>query len=88
MYLRFVVPETDEELERPLGVLNALFRLRRDGKLYRHEEEHLNSIARWFNQNLEQPTRFTAAKPPFYRKKSRALSWFKDSAREHIARNA
>ena len=30
-------------------------------------------------------TRFTASKGPFYRKKSRALSWFKDSAREHIA---
>jgi hypothetical protein len=25
-------------------------------------------------------------KPPFYRKKSRAISWFKDTAHEHITR--
>jgi len=37
-------------------------------------------------ENLEKPTRFTASKPPFYRKRSRAISWFKDSATEHLAR--
>ena len=31
-------------------------------------------------------TRFTASKHPFYSKKSRAISWFKDSATEHLAR--
>lgn len=40
----------------------------------------------WFNQNLERPTRFTASRAPFYRKKSRALSWFKETATEHLAR--
>jgi hypothetical protein len=29
--------------------------------------------------------RFTAAKAPFCRKKNRALSWFKDTAIDHIA---
>lgn len=33
-----------------------------------------------------QPARFTASRPPFYRKKSRAISWFKDTAHEHVAR--
>ena len=38
----------------------------------------------WFNTHLEKPTRFTASNPPYYRKKSRAISWFKDTAHEHI----
>jgi hypothetical protein len=39
----------------------------------------------WFDENLERPVRFTAARTPFYRKKNRALSWFKDTAVEHLA---
>jgi hypothetical protein len=33
---------------------------------------------------LERPSRFTASKPPYYRKQERAISWFKDSAADHI----
>jgi hypothetical protein len=36
-------------------------------------------------RKLRKPTRFTASKPPFYRKKSKAISWFKDSAQNHLA---
>jgi len=67
-------------------VFHAVWNLRDAGKLYPHEEEHHDSIRWWFSGNLERPTRFTASKPPFYRKKSRAISWFKDSATEHVAR--
>jgi len=34
----------------------------------------------------EKPTRFTASKGPFFRKQNRAISWFKDSAEEHLSR--
>lgn len=44
-----------------------------------------DSVRWWFNANLARPTRFTAAKAPFWRKRNRALSWFKDSAIDHIA---
>ncbi len=40
----------------------------------------------WFNKNLGKPTRFTASKPPFYRKKNKAICWFKHTASEHLAR--
>jgi hypothetical protein len=33
---------------------------------------------------LERPRKFTSAKPPYYRKRQNGLSWFKDSAPEHI----
>jgi len=86
MYLRFVVTEIDEDSERALGVFHAVRCLRDMGKLYPYEEDHHDMVRWWFNENLERPTRFTASRAPFYRKKSRALSWFKDTATEHLAR--
>jgi hypothetical protein len=86
MYLRFVVADIDEDSGRELGVFHAVRNLRDGGKLHTHEEEHHDSIVQWFDEHLEKPTRFTASKPPFYRKKSKAISWFKDTAHEHLAR--
>jgi hypothetical protein len=86
MYLRFVVAEIDADSERALGVFHAVRYLRDSGKLYAYEEDQHDMVRWWFNENLERPTRFTAAKAPFYRKRNRALSWFKDTAVAHLAR--
>ena len=86
MYLRFVVADIDEDSGKELGVFQAMYRLRDAGNLDPHEEEQHDVIRRWFSENLEKPTRFTASKPPFYRKQPKAISWFKDEAHEHIAR--
>ena len=85
MYLRFVVGEIHPNSQSELGVFQAAVNLRNDGKLYAYEEEERDVIRQWFNDNLEKPKRFSASKPPFYRKPSKAISWFKDSARQHIA---
>lgn len=84
MYLRFVVAEIDEDSERALGVFHAIGYLRDGGELHDYEEEQHDIVRWWFNQNLERPTRFTTAKAPCYRKKNRALCWFKDTAVEHL----
>ncbi len=84
--MRSVIADIDEDSERELGVFHAVGNLREQGKLLPHEEEQHDLIRQWFNENLEKPTRFTASKPPVYRKKSKAISWFKDSAHEHLAR--
>ena len=86
MYLRFVVPTIDEDSERALGVFHAVWSLRYAGKLYAYEEDHHDEVRWWFSAHLARPTRFTASKPPFYRKKNRAVCWFKDTATEHLAR--
>jgi hypothetical protein len=86
MYLRFVVADLDEDSGMELGIFHAVGNLREDGKLYSYEQEQHDQIRKWFNENLQKPTRFTASKPPFYRKKNKAISWFKDNAHEHIAR--
>ena len=86
MYLRFVVADIDEDSERALGVFHAVRYLRDAGKLYAYEEDQHDMVRWWFNENLEKPTRFTASKPPFYRKKNKAICWFKHTASEHLAR--
>jgi hypothetical protein len=86
VYVRFAVSEIHEHSQHGVGVFQALYRLRDAGKLYPYEEDHLHSVSEWFNTHLDKPTRFTAAKPPYYRKESKAISWFRDTAHEHIAR--
>ncbi|MGH9714077.1 MAG: hypothetical protein ACRD5M_12340 [Candidatus Acidiferrales bacterium] len=85
MYIRFVVADIHHNSQKELGIFHAVGNLRRNGKLYTYEEEQHDLIRQWFNEHLEKPTRFTAAKPPYYRKQSMAISWFKDSAGEHLA---
>jgi hypothetical protein len=85
MYIRFAAAEIHETSQCGLGIFQALYRLPDNGKLYPYEEEHLRTVSEWFDIHLEEPTRFTAAKRPYYRKESKAISWFKDSAHEHIA---
>lgn len=84
-YVRFVVPKLCEDSQMELGLFQAIAELRTTGQLAPHEEEEDERIGRWFNEHLEKPTRFTASKPPYYRRQSKAISWFKDSAHEHIA---
>jgi hypothetical protein len=86
MYVRFVISQLDEDSHRSLGIFHAAFNLRDGGLLYPHEEANLEELRLWFNANLKKPTRFTSSKPPYYRKKNKAVSWFKDSARQHIAK--
>jgi len=84
MYLRFVVAQLDEDSERALGVFHAVRYLRDEGKLHPFEEEQHDMVRGWFNENLARATRVTAAKTPCYRNRNRALSWFKDTAVEHL----
>ena len=86
MYLRFVVADIDEDSERALGVFHAVRYLRDAGKLYAYEQDQHDMVRWWFNENLGKPTRFTASKPPFYRKRNKAICWFKHTASEHLAR--
>jgi hypothetical protein len=84
MFLRFVIADRDRESHQELGLFHAAGRLRDSDSLSEAEETLLQEVRDWFNINLEKPRRFTSAKPPYYRKRQNGISWFKDSAREHI----
>ena len=84
MYLRFVVPDIHPRSQKELGVLKAAGNLRNTGKLAPHEIQAMDAAFDWFNKNLRIPTRFTRSRPSGDRKKNKAISWFKDTAHEHL----
>ena len=67
-------------------MFHAVHRLLDQGKLYKHEVVIVRETLDWFDKNLEEPDRFTKSKRPFCQKKKRAISWFKSSSMEHLAR--
>jgi hypothetical protein len=87
VFIRFVVDEKDEESLVPLGVFHALGRLQDIGVLDEAESVLAKQHYQWFKDNLKTPTKFTRSKSKApYRKKRKAISWFKDTAAEHLRR--
>ena len=84
-YIRFVVGVRDPDSGYRQGILQAAFELAHSGRLLANEFEQLNSVKRWLNANLRKPTRF-ARKRNVSHRRTRGLSWFKDSATEHLRR--
>jgi hypothetical protein len=54
------------------------------GALLAYEEEQYDALYEWFRKNLKKPRSFTRSSKPHAKKV--ALSWFKDTALEHIAK--
>jgi hypothetical protein len=86
VYIRFAIHRKNEDSGRALGIFHAAMDLRDFGEIEPWERNLLLELRDWFNENLEAPDRFTASKPPYNRKQSKAISWFKDTAVEHIGR--
>jgi hypothetical protein len=86
MFIRFAITQKDRDPSRDSGIFQVAAQLRDTGKLYEHEHNQLRDLLNWFNTHLEKPSRFTASKPPYYRKQQRAISWFKHSANTHISK--
>jgi len=83
MYLRFTTQFINPYGELETGIFMALKYLRDDHSLTK--EEHiikLKELSRWFDKNLEKPTRLSKGTSKYNADIS--LSWFKDSAQEHI----
>jgi hypothetical protein len=86
VYIRFVIGEIHPDSLTETGVFHVAYRLRDESALYEYEEGFLRELLKWFSENLETPSKFTNSKPPYHSKKTKAISWFKDSAVEHIAK--
>lgn len=83
MYLRFTTQFINPYNEPETGIFMALKYLRDDHPTTRDEDiNKLKLLTGWFNQYLDKPDKFSNAsnKNPA----SISLSWFKDSAKEHI----
>ena len=84
MFIRFIVHEIDPDSGRRQGLFQAAVSLRESGRLTASDHEHLDQVREWFNQHLERPERLAFSSRP--NAEARALSWFKDTALEHIAK--
>lgn len=82
MFTRFVVHTNDEDSGRRQGLFQALAKLHAEGRLAGHHRDAYLEIQDWFRLHLARPDSFARAVRPHAKKV--ALSWFKDSAAEHI----
>lgn len=82
MYIRFVVQKKHHSSQKRLGVFHAIRYLRDDKLLTPTELKIEKEIMDWFGKNLEVPKRFAKSKNKMPIKK--AISWFRDTAIEHI----
>jgi hypothetical protein len=81
-FVRFVVHTKDEDSGRRTGIFQAASELRDSAKMTSDEWRRLQNIREWFNDKLEKPTRLSLSARP--NRKAQAISWFKESATEHI----
>ena len=84
MLVRFVVHKNDEDSGRRQGLFHALSDLESEDALLPHEQAQFDEIYEWFRKHLKRPRSFTRSSKPHAKKV--ALSWFKDTAVEHIAK--
>lgn len=84
MYIRFVIHANDESSGRRQGLFHAMETLQDAGTLYAYEQEQYDAIYNWFRHNLQKPSSFSRSSSPAA--KDVALSWFKGTAKDHIAK--
>lgn len=82
MYLRFTTQFKNEYGQPETGVFQALGYLIRSEQVFDYDHARLKEIQAWFNRELERPKRFN--KHSSKNKGDVAISWFKDSATEHL----
>lgn len=69
------------------GPFEAAYSLRDSGDVEASDSEALAEHLGWFEQHLDTPSRFNrTTSKGFYRRRTRGIAWFKDTATEHVAR--
>ncbi|MDA8747285.1 hypothetical protein N9M66_03635 [Litoreibacter sp.] len=88
MYLRFVQSCPVEGMRARQGFFDAAYDLRRCPTSDPMTVERLRILLDWFDDHLDLPARFNKTKSKGYlHKETRGLSWFRPSAKEHLAKS-
>jgi len=86
-FIRFVVARRHPDSGVEDGTFGLAYELRESPHVEPADRNVLAENLRWFEKNLRTPTRFNRTKSKgFYRRKTRGIAWFKDSATEHLTR--
>lgn len=83
-FIRFVIEDIDRDSGRRQGLFQAAKALRDAGLLTGVDHERLENIRAWFNEHLERPARLAVSSRPH--SKAQAISWYRDTATQHIAK--
>jgi hypothetical protein len=86
-FIRFVISHRHQESGLYEGTFRLAYRLRGSSVVTPQDRTVLSDALNWFEENLGTPARFgrTSSKG-FYRRNTRGISWFKDTAVDHLAR--
>jgi hypothetical protein len=69
------------------GLFVPAYKLRDDPALSETEREQLSDTLDWFETNLKTPARFNRTRSKgYYRRNTRGIAWFRDTANECISR--
>src|SRR4029453_2639411 len=86
-FIRFVLARQHLESGVKEGTFALAYQLRDSPQVEAAHRDLLAENLAWFEKNLETPTRFNrSTSKGFYRRKTRGIAWFKDTATEHLAR--
>lgn len=84
-FMRFVLARRHPDSGVEAGVFGAAYDLRASKDLSPENRKSLEEALSWFEANLQTPERFTRSKSKgFYRRNTRGIAWFRDSAQEHL----
>jgi hypothetical protein len=82
MFIRFVSGEIDEDSQVAAGLFCAIDKVGETSFMSRHDRELLRDLEWWFDENLKSPVKHLPRRYNY----ELAVSWFKPTAREHLAR--
>lgn len=86
-FMRFVLARRDPDSGVEAGVFSAAYDLRASKHLSPEDRTSLEDALSWFETNLQTPERFNRSRSKgFYRRMTRGIAWFRDSAHEHLLR--
>lgn len=86
-FIRFVIRQTHPDSGVEAGVFGLAYALRDSPRVEAEDRALLTATLAWVERNLRAPARFNrTTSKGFYRRKTRGIAWFKDTATEHLAR--
>jgi hypothetical protein len=86
-FIRFIQSRRHPESGVEEGLFGLAYELRDSPRVEVEDRAALAGALTWFAKHLETPSRFNRTKSKgFYRRNTRGIAWFKDTATEHLAR--
>jgi hypothetical protein len=86
-FLRFVLSHRHPDSGVEAGLFGTAYKLRDDPAVYEEARNSLRDNLNWFGKHLPIPNRLNrSTSKGYYRRNTRGIEWFRDSATECLAR--